>query len=395
MPDYKYSAIDKNSKKITGTLMSDSPKQLFDYVSSRGQYLIDYKIVKKQKHSKYVFKDNESGEFSAQISAMLFSGLSIREALEVLIKRTSKAKVKEIYKDIYRSLSKGLTLSEALKEQGNTFPELLINMYKSAEESGNLAQVSKKVAVKYTSQYQVNSKVKSALLYPKLLGIITFFVVIFLFTVIMPKLFTLFDGIELPLPTKIIVGISNFILQKWYILILAIVALVILIIVLRKNSTVRYNIDKFKVSAPVIGKLNKIIYTSRFARTLSSLFSSGISIDKSLFICKDVIGNEYIKIQFDNLIRKVQSGELLSKVIEEIDGFDIKIVLSINVGQESGKLTEMLEDTADSYDDEDQIATTKLIGIMEPLIIVLMAIVIGFIALSIMLPIMSVYNNVR
>lgn len=395
MPDYKYTAIDKHSKKVIGTVTLDSPKHLYEYLINKEQYLLDYKIATKKKKSRYVFKDDELGEFSSQISAMLKSGLSVTEALLVLVKRTTKTSIRTVYQDIYKSMLKGLTLSEALNEQGKTFPKMLINMYRLGEESGRLEEVAKKVGIKYTSQHQTRSKIKSELLYPKILGIVTVGVVIFLFTIVMPKLFTLFEDIELPLPTKIIVSISNFMINRWYVIVTAIIIIIVLIKLISKNEMVRINIDRFKIKAPFIGNLNKTIYTSGFARTLSTLFLSGVSIDKALIICKDVIENEYIKSQFDNVVRKIQSGEPLAKSIEEIDGFDIKIVLAMNVGQESGTLTQMLERTADSYDEEAKTATSKIIGIIEPIIILLMAIIIGFIALSIMLPMMSIYNNVK
>ncbi len=395
MPVFKYTAIDMDNKPVKGQASVISADQLLQNLRSKQLMLLKYKIVEEEKKSTHKFKSNEVADFSQELSTMLSAGISIIHALDIMLRRDIKEKVRQVYISVYNDISNGMTLSEALENQGNAFPTLFINMYRTGEESGTLDVVAGKMATHYTKEHRLNNKIKSATLYPKILLGLMLVVVIIIFTVILPQFLKLFEDIKLPLVTRIVIGLSNVIIHYWLFLLIGILLIILLVSYVKKMPRVRYSLDKMKLKLPKIGKLKKVIYTARFSRTLSSLYSSGLSMVKALNICSTTIGNSYIESQFQKAIEKVRNGETLSSAIQEIDGFDIKLSLSILVGQESGQLDKMLDIVSDSFDYEAEQATTKLLTFLEPVLIIFMAVIVGFIALSVLLPIISLYQNVK
>ncbi len=395
MPVFKYTAIDMDNKTVKGQASVINADELLQNLRSKQLMLLKYKIVEEEKKSIHKFKANEVADFSQELSTMLSAGISIIHALDIMLRRDIKEKVRQVYISVYNDISNGMTLSEALENQGNAFPTLFINMYRTGEESGTLDVVAGKMATHYTKEHRLNNKIKSATLYPKILLGLMLVVVIIIFTVILPQFLKLFEDIKLPLVTRIVIGLSNIIIHYWLFLLIGILLIILLVSYVKKMPRIRYSLDKMKLKVPKIGKLKKIIYTARFSRTLSSLYSSGLSMVKALNICSTTIGNSYIESQFQNAIDKVRNGETLSSAIQEIDGFDIKLSLSILVGQESGQLDKMLDIVSDSFDYEAEQATTKLLTFLEPVLIIFMAVIVGFIALSVLLPIISLYQNVK
>ena len=395
MPVFKYTAIDMDNKSVKGQASVIDADQLLQNLRSNQLMLLKYKIVEEEKKSTHKFKANEVADFSQELSTMLSAGISIIHALDIMLRRDIKEKVRQVYISVYNDISNGMTLSEALENQGNAFPTLFINMYRTGEESGTLDVVAGKMATHYTKEHRLNNKIKSATLYPKILLGLMLVVVIIIFTVILPQFLKLFEDIKLPLVTRIVIGLSNIIIHYWLFLIIGILSIILFVSYVKKMPRVRYSLDRMKLKVPKIGKLNKIIYTARFSRTLSSLYSSGLSMVKALNICSTTIGNSYIESQFPKAIDKVRNGEPLSSAIQEIDGFDIKLSLSILVGQESGQLDKMLDTVSDSFDYEAEQATTKLLTFLEPMLIIFMAVIVGFIALSVLLPIISLYQNIK
>ena len=395
MPVFKYTAIDMDNKSVKGQASVISADQLLQNLRSNQLMLLKYKIVEEEKKSTHKFKANEVADFSQELSTMLSAGISIIHALDIMLRRDIKDKIRQVYINVYNDISNGMTLSEALENQGNAFPTLFINMYRTGEESGTLDAVAGKMATHYTKEHRLNNKIKSATLYPKILLGLMLVVVIIIFTVILPQFLKLFEDIKLPLVTRIVIGLSNIIIHYWLFLIIGILSIILLVSYVKKMPRVRYSLDRMKLKVPKIGRLKKIIYTARFSRTLSSLYSSGLSMVKALNICSTTIGNSYIESQFPKAIDKVRNGEPLSSAIQEIDGFDIKLSLSILVGQESGQLDKMLDTVSDSFDYEAEQATTKLLTFLEPMLIIFMAVIVGFIALSVLLPIISLYQNIK
>lgn len=394
MAIYKYVARDINAKKITGKTEARDEHELSQLLRVKDMYLISHKDITKEETKNYKMKLKELANFCREIGTMMNSGLPLIRTVSILASREDNKKLKAIYNDIYVKLQQGQTLSDALKGQGKAFPDILIQMVRSGEASGNMQDTMMVLNNQFTNDNKIKNKVKSAMTYPVILGIVTIVVLLIVYTAVLPSFFSMFEGMELPLITEINIIISKFIMSYWYALLIGILVLILIIVSLLQLPKVKYQFDRFKLKMPIIGKLMKIIYTSRFARTLCSLYSSGISIVNAMVIVKSTIGNKYIETQFDNSIKAVRNGEALSVAIGMIDGFDIKLTSSVYIGEESGNLEDLLSSLADDFDYEAMLASEKMVAILEPAMIIVLAVVICVIIISVLVPIYSMYQNV-
>ena len=394
MATYKYVAKDINAKIVRDKMEARNRNELVDFLRAKNLYLIDCKELSEAEKTMYKFKLNELSEFNRQLSTMLGSGISLIRAMSILVKRDNKAKVSEVYKNIYIKLQQGFALSVALAEQGSAFPLIMINMIRAGEESGQLERTTRKLAVQFEKDHRLKNKIKNAMTYPIILLVVTIGVIFLIFTMILPTFFTYFEGKEMPAITEVILGLSTFMSSYWYIVLIGLLAIIAIWLILLREDKVRLKYDKLKVDLPKVGQLIRIIYTARFARTMSSLYSSGVSMINALALAKDTINNTYIASQFDHVIKEVRDGTTLSVAIQKIDGFDPKLFSSIFIGEESGKLDEMLESIADDFDYEADIATQRLVSLMEPVMIIILAIIVGTVMISVMLPLYTMYNNI-
>ena len=327
---------------------------------------------------------------------MLSAGVTLVRALGILShEETRKAKERAAIAQVLKLVRQGQSISYAMEQQRGAFPLLMVNMYRAAETSGKLADTAKRLAVHYEKEHQLNTRVKGATIYPKVLSVLLVVVVVFIMSFILPQLSDLFDNLTtLPLPTRILFGISEFIGSYWQALLIGLIIIFILGFILSKMPAVKLFKDKVKLKIPVAGKLFMIIYTARFARSLSSLYSAGIPIITAMQIARRTIGNRYVEKQFDGAISQLRAGKPLSEVLDGIYGFRKKLPSVVRVGEESGDLVQMLDAMADSFDYESEMAVVRLISYIEPILIVFMALIIGFIMIAVMLPIYESYTAI-
>ena len=392
MPKYNYIAVDLENNKKSDTVDAKDESDLRRILRNQNLVPIRYKEIDEKKTS-YRLKADQTSEFSRQLASMLGSGITLVRAMEILKDRDFKPKLRMVYEKIHKDVQQGFTLSEAMRLQPRAFPGLLVNMYASGEASGQLEQVANKMAVHYDKENRLNGKVKTAMTYPIILLVVTLVVVMLIFTVVLPQFFELLGDIELPLITRVVIAISGFMQSNWLYVIIGVLTVIAICQYLMRIRKVALKVDRLKIRVPIIGKLLKIIYTARFARTLSSLYTSGISMLNALEITRTTISNMYIENQFDDVIKSVRNGESLSAAVGMVDGFDKKISTTILIGEETGRLDAMLESTAESFDYEAEMATGRLVQLVEPVMIVVLAIVIGGIMLAVMMPLMKLYQN--
>ncbi|MEF9967176.1 MAG: type II secretion system F family protein, partial [Longicatena sp.] len=193
--------------------------------------------------------------------------------------------------------------------------------------------------------------------------------------------------------TKFMNGLSVIMLNYWYWIFIGVLCIIAIITSALRVEKIRFKFDRMKLKLPKIGKLLQVIYTARFARTLCSLYTSGVSIINGLLIIQDTIGNKYIESQFTEVIKSVRNGNTLSSSVQKIDGFDSKLASSIYIGEESGKLDEMLTSLADDFDYDSEMATQKMVTLLEPIMIISLAMVVCLVMLSVLLPIFQMYQN--
>ena len=275
-----------------------------------------------------------------------------------------------------------------MEDQDEAFPELLINMVRSAETAGNLDETSMRMADYYDKQFRMHSKISNATLYPKILCFVIVVVVIFMLGYILPQFQDLFAQMEeLPLPTKILFAMSDGVKEHWLMLLIILAIFVPLLMFVAHIPKVRLQLDQMKLHTPIFGKLLKIVYTARFARTISSIV-------QALQIARKTIGNSYIDSQFDEAVAKIRTGGNLSDALDAIDGFTKKLTSAVRVGEETGSLDSMLNSIADSMEFESNMAIDKMVATLEPVLIVVMAIIVGFIMVSVLMPIYGSYDAI-
>ena len=396
MANYRYKAQDNEGKIVNGQSNAANENELHEKLKADGLMLLDAKeLVATKRHLKRLKFDRLS-DFSRNLSKLLGAGVTLVRALKIISDDESiPVKEREIYADVLRLVRTGMPLSDALEEEGDTFPPLFVNMIRSAESTGNLDATAANMAEYYSKEYKINQKISSTMTYPKILSVLIVLVVIVIMGFVLPQFEDLFAQMgTLPLATRILMAISDFVAHRWYILIFGAILLFIAYKILFSIPAVKYRIDWLEIHLPKIGKLRKIIYTARFARTLSSLYAAGIPIITCLQIAKTTIGNTYIEGQFDEMIAKVKAGETLSAGIDSIDGFVKKLTSSVGVGEETGELDSMLVSIADQMDYDSEIATEKLVSMLEPMMIVVMAVVVGFIMIAIIQPIYGSYQSI-
>lgn len=395
MAKYLYQARDKDGNLETGTMTAADEDELYRCLKEKGKFLIDTEDALEGK-THHQLPALMLSEFNRELGDMLGAGVTLVRALTILSREeTRKKKEREILAQVLKMVRQGDSVSDAMEKQCGAFPLLMINMYRAAETSGSLSDTAKRLAVHYEKEHQLNTRIKGATTYPKILCILAVVVVVFIMSFILPQLSELFESLsKLPAPTRILFGISNFVQSHFKALLAAIVILVVIIILLSKMPAVRLKKDEWKLKLPIVGKLLSVIYTARFARCLSSLYCAGIPIATAMQVVKRTIGNVYIESQFDRAVSLLREGKNLSEAVESIRGFRGKLASVIRVGEESGDLAMMLDSLADSFDYESENAVNRLISYLEPVLIIVMAVVIGFIMVAVMLPIYDSYSAI-
>lgn len=395
METYKYKAKDEKGKIVKGVLQAGSEVDLHTRLKAEKLYLISASLVDTQVYSRRL-KAQDVAEFCRNVSELTRSGITLVRALKIISEDEAiKPKQKKIYESILRQVKSGVALSDAIEMQGDAFPKLMINMFRSAEATGNIDGIAMQMAIYYEKEHKLNQKIQAALTYPKMLTFLIIVVVAIIMGYVIPQFQSLFDMMEeLPLATRILLGVSEFVKKRWYILIAAAALVGTIGHYLFKIVEVRFQRDKILLHLPVFGKLQKVIYTARFARTLASLYSAGIQILNGLEIARTTIGNAYIEKQFDKLISVVWSGGNLSDAVEEVDGFTKKLSSTIAVGEETGTLDRMLVSAADQMEYDSEQATARLVSYLEPVMIIFMALVVGFIIIAVIQPIYGSYESI-
>lgn len=395
MPQFRYIAKNMEGKTMRGVLEASGENVLQQQLKEQGLFLIEAKDVRGSKKA-YKFSSAQLAEFCREMSTLLASGVSIVRALETTADEEGlAASRRSVYLEILSELKKGTSLSEAM-EMGGNFPELMLGMIRSGEGSGNIDAVMARLSLHYERENRLKQQVRSAMTYPAVLLVMSVAVVILIVTFILPQFEELFSEMEsLPMVTELLLAISDFLVSRWYLALFMVFVIGLLLRIILKIYRVRRTVDFIKVRMPVIGKLNKVIYTARFARTLSSLYSSGMPIVAALQTAGGTIGNLYVEGQFEQVAVTVRSGVPLSQVLKEVDGLLRKLSSTILVGEESGRLDTMLDSIAMTMEEEAEAATKRLVTMLEPVLICLMAMVVGFIIIAVMLPIYDSYSAIE
>ena len=331
---FRYTAKDIDGRTVRGTMEATDYDALYAQLLEQGLY--PQRVTGRGADRRpRTLRPQELSDLCRQLSTLLASGVSLVRALTIISQDEGiSAGLRRVYESVLSEVRKGSSLSDALEAQ-QVFPALMLGMIRAGEGSGRLDRL----AVHYEKAHQMNQQVKSALMYPMILAVLSVAVVIVIVTFVLPQFSDLFSTMDsLPAVTLALMAFSDFMVTKWYLLLLGLAALAAALRALLRVPSVRLALDRGKLTMPIFGQLHRIICTARFARTISSLYASGLPIITALQTARDTIGNAYIVSQFDAVLAQVRSGVSLSAALESVDGFQRKLCSSIAVGEETGQL---------------------------------------------------------
>ena len=334
--------------------------------------------------------------FCKQMSVMLESGIPLNNAVDILEQQATSKNLKSSLKIVSKSLKEGSQLSKAMLDQEGMFPDLLIRMVQAGEKTGKLDEVLEKMSEHYTKELKTSRQIQGAMIYPAVLAFLAVAAVLALLYVVIPSFSGIFEqsGMDMPLPTRIVLAASNFVRSYWYILFGVTGILVFVFLRYRSTEAGRYQLDRLKLWLPVIkGPMQKIV-TARFASTLAILTSAGIplveAIESAAATTNNAVVIEKMKIANEGL----QKGERLTGMITSTGLFPPMMLSMVKIGEESGSLESMLVKTSDYYEEELETAIKQLLSLLEPAMIIVMGVIIGGIVASVMLPMFELAHAV-
>lgn len=400
MPTFSYKAKTKLGELIEEKIEAENQKVLIEQLHRQNLYPIKIEEVvpstKKHRSTRIRFKKINQRElviFTRQLSDLIRAGIPLTQAFSVVIEQTANPKFKEIIRDIKEQIQDGSPLSQSLAKYSKLFSPLYISLIKTGEAGGDLEEVLTHVSRLLEKQRELVTRLRSIIAYPLVMLFVALGTIIFLMTFVIPKFVIMFEdlGQTLPLPTQILIAISNF-FQGWSgIITLAFILTVI--IAFRQYSHTRegrWRLDRLKLNLPLLGKISQALVISRFTLTLGNLIAKGVPILRALELSKETVRNEVISREIEKLQGEVRDGRGLASPLMKSKIFPPVVSNIIAVGEESGSLEKSLEQIASSYEQELENTLKTLTSLLEPAIILTMGIVVGFIVLAMLLPIFEI-----
>lgn len=403
MPTYLYKARDTTGKPVKGTMEAANKAEIIDKLHKMG-YMTTYaaesvsgttleSIFERLKR----ITAADMLMFYIQFSNMINAGLPILTGLDTLSKQLENKRLKTIVGDVSRCVEAGDSLSQTLAAHPRIFPRLFVNMVKAGEASGKLDAVLIKYAEFFEHQEDLKQKVRGALLYPAILLCAGVAVTLFIVTFIIPQFARIYmeAGVRLPVPTLIVYKVGMAIKDYWYLLIgfIIVISLGVKYSLKTKRGTLIF--DTLKLRMPIVGPLHRKVAISRFTRTLGTLVASGVPILESLDITKEVMENVVLSRVIENVRGCVEKGQRMAEPLRVSEEFPPDVVQMVSTGEETGNLDEMLNKTADFYDITVGYAVKKLTTVIEPVFLIIMGCMVGFIMASMLMPIFDMIKTLR
>lgn len=401
MPMFHFKAMTAQGAVKEGSESAASYAELVSRLRQRHYFPVDITEVATGKDLKTLPMFGRVGVkqlavYCRQFAVMLGAGVTIVGCLDILRQQTQNRRLRDTTAELYEDVQKGVMLSEALRKHRDIFPELMVQMVEAGETSGSLDLVMSRVAVHYEKENKINARVKSAMVYPAVLSIVCVCVVIFLLTNVMPTFVGMFEGsgVSLPGPTRALLAISDTLRERWYVFVLAVAFLVYAFRRSAGTEGGRAAFDRWKLRMPVYKGLIQKTASARFARTMSTMLASGIPLLQAMEDTAGAVGNTVIAEGIMEAREDVRKGAALSLPIRKLGFFPPMVPSMIEIGEESGSLDEVLDKTANIYDEEVDIEVQRMLSLMEPLLIVAMALIVGFIVIAMIMPMFDMLKTV-
>lgn len=413
MPVYEYTALDLKGRNKTGTVDAESLRIARQKLRTLKIYPISIKEsddvdVKEKKSTEGFFsifnknpfsrvRPSEVSMLTRQLATLIGAGFPLVSALKTLVPQAKSSAFKKVMANIKEDIEGGVTFATALSKYESIFPPLYINMVKAGENSGTLEIVLERLAEVTEKQQDLNNRIKMAMAYPILMTGVGGLVLFVLITFIVPNIVSIFTDMQqtLPAPTQFLIDMSDFLRGYWWLALAFIILIVLMFQRMKKTTQGRYMIDKTLLKTPGLQSLIKKLAVARFSRTLGSLLKNGVSMLNALTIVKNIAGNEVVANVIEDATKEVEQGQELNIAISNGGVFPYLSIQMMQVGEKSGKLEEMLEKIAEVFEKEVETTVQALTSLLEPLVILVMAVVVGFIVLAICLPIFEMNQLIQ
>ncbi len=406
MPIYAYKAVDPQQKPRKGIIDADSPREARLKLRTQQLYVTDIAESRGRRERKIQIKGVTGVDFpnkkrteqvaaaTRQMASLLAAGIPLTEALRTVIEQSPDKRIEATFRDIREKLTQGMTFGDAVTLHPAYFTDLYGNMVRAGESSGALDQVMLRLSNFLQSQARLKNKVGAALIYPTVMVIIGVIVVAVLMTFVVPKVTQLLRGRgrDLPLPTEILVNISDALVNYWLFMMLGALVVVVLFQLFINSDRGGLLWDRFKLRVPVFGDLMRKQSVARFATTFATLLRSGVPALESIEVTQRVVDNRVISNSLAKVHEQIMEGADIASPMRASGAFPPMVCYMVGVGEQAGNIEEMLERVAESYDEEVDLATQKFTAVIEPLIIVLLATIVAGIVVAIVLPLLELQN---
>lgn len=402
MTDYIYTAVTKDGKKVKGTISANTQSRAMAMLREQG--LVPTKVEQQTLLNKDLnisigggVKPRDLSVFCRQFQSILAAGVTIVEALGMLVDQTENKVFAKTIKETQTAVQKGSTLAEAMKAHPKVYPAILVNMVEAGEASGSLETAMERMSIQFEKSARLKALVKKAMMYPIVIIIVAIGVLIAMSLLVIPQFAEMFSsmGSELPGITKAVMAFSNFLMHKWYLLILIVVVVAIAVTAFAKTEMGQVVFGTIAIKAPIFGKLSVKTASASFARTISTLMAAGIPLSEALDITSRSMKNIHFKRALQAAKKEVEQGTNLSEPLRKCGLFPMMIPQMVKIGEETGNIDGMLIKAADYYEDEVEIATGSLTTLMEPLIIVVLGAIVAVLVLAMYMPMIDMYSGME
>jgi type IV pilus assembly protein PilC len=414
MPVFQYEAMDNNGMEVKDTIEAPTEAEAQSMIRDQGYFVT--KIAEKRAKKKKAAKTEQKGKggqrkkrgfsfgkvkgkhlctFTRQLSTLQDAGLPILRSLKILEGQSKPGPLKNSLMGVIEDIESGSTLSEAMAKQPKAFDNLYCNMVKAGEAGGALEVILQRLAEFKERAQSLKRKVQGAMIYPCAVITVATLIVAGIMIYIIPKFKAIFEGFntELPAMTVMLIDMSDWVAKYWYLIPATPIALYLLIKIIKKNKTGEYIIDRIALKIPLLGKILNKTAVARTSRTLGTLIASGVPILEAIVIARDTAGNAVFRRAFDKIYAAIREGEPIAVPLKETRIVDDMVVNMVDVGEETGALDTMLYKVADVYDEEVSVLVEALVNLLEPIMVVVLGLIVGFIVIALFLPLIKLLND--
>lgn len=403
MPIFEYEALARSGKKVKGVMDADSASAARRKIREQDMFPTDIRETVSTASDKEESRGISLGRVSyrdvammtRQLAVLLQAGMPVVDSLTALLNETSKPKLKQAIFDVRDKVKSGKTLSDALADHPRIFSRLYVNLVAAGEASGSLENVLFRLADMMERQAQLGAQIKAALAYPAFMVILAVGIIVFLMTFIVPRIKAIFEKqqAELPAITKYVFGTCDVLAHYWWLVLFVIVAVFGIWRLWIARPQGRITWDRMRLRVPVYGRLHQKVISARFARTLGTMLTSGLTMLRAIDVVTAVIENSFVEEQMKEVRAGIRRGRDLAVPLREANLFPSLMINMIDLGQRSGELEGMLLKVADTYEDDVRLSVQAMVSLLEPAIIVVMGLFVGTLVLAVLLPILNMSQN--